>query len=209
MHRTWRAAPRLRPYHHGDLRGAILAAAETILETEGVSALTLRAMARAVGVSHAAPKNHFDDLSGLLSELAALGYRRFCAALATARENAGSDPRAQSRATSRAYIAFARDHPGMFALMFQGRRTNPNRPALREAMVVARRMLREDTHATPGAALSPVDIAARSAAVWSLVHGFSVLLLDGRMDALIRSLPADKPADAMVDAVLDLAWFGD
>lgn len=201
--------PNLRPYHHGDLRGAILAAADRILETEGVSALTLRAMARAVGVSHSAPKNHFDDLSGLLSELAALGYRRFCDALAMAGEAASADPRAQSRATSRAYIQFARAHPGMFALMFQSKRTDPNRPALREAMAVARRMLRDHTHLPPDADPSPLDIAARSAAVWALVHGFAALLLDGRLDGLLRSLPQDDPADALLEAVLGLAWFGE
>ena len=76
-----RAKPELKPYHHGDLRSAVLAAAEKILETEGVDALTLRAVARMVGVSHTAPKNHFGDLEGLLSELAAVGYRRFGAAL--------------------------------------------------------------------------------------------------------------------------------
>src|SRR5262245_33569186 len=72
-----RTKPEPRPYHHGDLRAALLAAAEEILEKEGIQALTLRAAARAVGVSHTAPQNHFGDLTGLLSELAAIGYRRF------------------------------------------------------------------------------------------------------------------------------------
>ena len=63
-----------RRYHHGDLKAALLAEAETILERDGIQALTLRAAARAAGVSHAAPTNHFGDLSGLLSELAAVGF---------------------------------------------------------------------------------------------------------------------------------------
>lgn len=66
-----------RPYHHGALREALLEAAERILDEKGTSGLTLRAAARETGASHAAPKNHFGDLSGLLSELAAVGYRRF------------------------------------------------------------------------------------------------------------------------------------
>ncbi|MER2507799.1 MAG: TetR family transcriptional regulator, partial [Amaricoccus sp.] len=61
-----------RAYHHGNLREALLAGAERILERDGADALTLRAAARAVGVTHAAPRNHFGDLTGLLSELAAL-----------------------------------------------------------------------------------------------------------------------------------------
>src|SRR6476619_8112217 len=102
-----------KPYHHGDLRSAVLAAAEKILETEGVDALTLRAVARAVGVSHTAPKNHFGDLQGLLSELAAVGYRRYGDALVSAMEAAGADPRMRMRAMGRAYVAFARAHPGL------------------------------------------------------------------------------------------------
>src|SRR3954447_16214073 len=73
------------PYHHGALRDALLEAAERVLERDGLPGLTLRAVARAAGVSHAAPPHHFGDLTGLLSELAAIGYRRFGAAMAAAR----------------------------------------------------------------------------------------------------------------------------
>ena len=72
------------PYHHGDLHEALLLAAERVLEREGLAGLTLRAVAREAGVSHAAPTHHFGDLSGLLSELAAIGFLRFNAAMATA-----------------------------------------------------------------------------------------------------------------------------
>src|SRR3989344_1347807 len=70
-----------KPYHHGDLRAALLAAAEAIVNRDGVAGLTLRGVAREVGASHAAPKNHFDDLTGLLSELAAIGFTRLAARL--------------------------------------------------------------------------------------------------------------------------------
>src|SRR5262250_143187 len=122
--------PRPRTYHHGDLRAAALAAAEKILEKEGVDALTLRAVARAVGVSHTAPKNHFGDLQGLLSELAAIGYGRYGEALANAMNAAGADPRARMRAMGRAYVGFARQHPGMFLLMFRSERLDMKRPSL-------------------------------------------------------------------------------
>src|SRR5215468_4979344 len=68
---------RVTPYHHGALREALLMAAEGILERDGMPGLTLRAAAREAGVSHAAPTHHFSDLTGLLSELAAVGFRRF------------------------------------------------------------------------------------------------------------------------------------
>ncbi|MDP1883319.1 MAG: TetR family transcriptional regulator, partial [Bradyrhizobium sp.] len=65
------------PYHHGALRDALLTAAETVLERDGLGGLTLRAVAREAGVSHAAPTHHFGDLTGLVSELAAIGFQQF------------------------------------------------------------------------------------------------------------------------------------
>src|SRR3954451_17695111 len=72
------------PYHHGALREALLEAAERVLERDGLSGLTLRAVAREAGVSHAAPSHHFGDLTGLVSELAAIGFRQFNAAMVAA-----------------------------------------------------------------------------------------------------------------------------
>src|SRR5471032_2109867 len=72
------------PYHHGALRDALLDAAEVVLERDGLAGLTLRAVAREAGVSHAAPTHHFGDLTGLVSELAAIGFRQFSAAMTAA-----------------------------------------------------------------------------------------------------------------------------
>ena len=76
-----KAAGAASPYHHGALRDALLQAAERVLERDGLSGLTLRAVAREAGVSHAAPTHHFGDLTGLVSELAAIGFRQFNAAM--------------------------------------------------------------------------------------------------------------------------------
>src|SRR5438309_12043484 len=73
------------PYHHGALRDALLQAAERVLERDGLAGLTLRAVAREAGVSHAAPTHHFGDLAGLVSELAAIGFRQFNATMGAAR----------------------------------------------------------------------------------------------------------------------------
>src|ERR1700689_4425605 len=77
------AANEAAPYHHGALHGALLEAAERVLERDGLAGLTLRAVAREAGVSHAAPTHHFGDLTGLVSELAAIGFQQFNAAMAT------------------------------------------------------------------------------------------------------------------------------
>src|SRR5689334_9448748 len=79
---TLRAAREETPYHHGALRDALLQAAERVLERDGLAGLTLRAVAREAGVSHAAPTHHFGDLTGLVSELAAIGFRQFNTAMA-------------------------------------------------------------------------------------------------------------------------------
>ncbi len=195
--------PGKRPYHHGDLRAAILAAAEKILESEGVDALTLRAVARAVGVSHTAPKNHFGDLQGLLSELAAVGYGSYGAALVTAMNAAGADPRGRMRAMGRAYVGFARAHPGMFLLMFRSERLDMKRPSLREAIEETRRTLRDATASVASAApLPPLPLAARATASWALAHGFAMLLIDGRLRHTLASLPGTN-VDMLLDAVLD------
>ncbi|MEF0940280.1 TetR/AcrR family transcriptional regulator [Rhizobium sp. BR 362] len=195
--------PIRRPYHHGDLKAALLAEAETILENEGVQALTLRAAARAAGVSHAAPKNHFGDLTGLLSELAALGFVRFGAALAAAMAEAGDDPRQRNKAMGRGYVGFATAHPGLFALMFRGEVLDQDRPALRDAVLAAREALIAAVRArAPGISPPPLQMAAQATALWSLVHGFAMLLLEGRLNGMIRSLPGDETADSLLDAVL-------
>jgi AcrR family transcriptional regulator len=194
-----------RPYHHGDLRTAVLAAAEKILEREGIDALTLRAVARAVGVSHTAPKNHFGDLEGLLSELAAVGYLRFGDSLAGAMSAAGSDPQGgRMRAMGRAYVDFARAHPGLFQLMFRSERLDMSRPTLREAVQSAREALRSAVISiAPVRPLTALQIAARATASWSLVHGFAMLLLDGRLRNTISLLPGEANAELLLDAVLE------
>jgi len=99
------------PYHHGALRDALLDAAERVLERDGLSGLTLRAVAREAGVSHAAPTHHFGDLTGLVSELAAIGFRQFNAAMAAAGAT-GVLPMEKALARARAYVGYAQANPG-------------------------------------------------------------------------------------------------
>src|SRR5947199_8149999 len=101
------------PYHHGGLRDALLEAAERVLERDGLAGLTLRAVAREAGVSHAAPTHHFGDLTGLVSELAAIGFRQFNAAMAEACAPDMPYP-AKGLARARAYVGYAKAHPGMY-----------------------------------------------------------------------------------------------
>lgn len=193
-----------RPYHHGDLKAALLKDAEAILETDGIPGLSLRAIARRAGVSHAAPNNHFDDLTGLLSELAAVGFTRFAATLDEAMNAAGQDPRDRMKAMGLAYVGFARAYPGLFSLMFRSELLDGSRPVLRDAIATARNALRNQAAASASATLGPLQLAARSTALWSLVHGFAVLLLDGRLDSTIAALPGKENVETLLEAVLTI-----
>ena len=190
-------------YHHGSLREALLEAAERILEREGIQGLTLRAAAREAGVSHAAPKNHFGDLSGLLSELAAVGFERF-AAMMQANVREGDPPERRLDAIGRGYVAFARAYPGLFLLMFRSERLDPTRPALRAAMDASARVLSGTVGERRGEKLETtltLPQAAGVVAAWSLVHGFAMLLLDGRLQPLLARLPAGTDTDALLAAI--------
>lgn len=109
--------PQSRPYHHGDLRAALLAAAEHTLRERGVGSLSLRELAREVGVSHAAPGRHFKDKQALLNDLALAGYERLGLALDAADDPALTiEPRLT--ALSRAYLGFAVDNTELLELMY-------------------------------------------------------------------------------------------
>ena len=191
------------PYHHGSLHDALLKAAEVVLERDGLPGLTLRAAAREAGVSHAAPTHHFGDMTGLLSELAAAGFRKFGAWLNAA---AAAKPSAAERmdAMGEAYVAFARDNPGMFLLMFRSERLDVARPGLREAMDEAFTVLTRGASAkrATSAQVPPLTTIADAVRSWSLVHGFAMLMIDHRLDHVLAHLPVGVDPRDLLRAVL-------
>ncbi|MEU2059454.1 TetR/AcrR family transcriptional regulator [Streptomyces sp. NPDC013455] len=122
-----------RPYHHGDLRAALLRNAERTLREKGVGALSLRELARETGVSHAAPGRHFKDKQALLDALALDGYERMHQALAAA-DHAGLGFQQRMTALARAYLGFAVEHPQLLELMF-ARKHDPDGSAQLAAAV--------------------------------------------------------------------------
>lgn len=195
------------PYHHGALRDALLQAAERVLERDGLAGLTLRAVAREAGVSHAAPTHHFGDLTGLVSELAAIGFRQFNAAMAAA---CGTDlpPNERAMARAKAYVAYAQGHPGMYGLMFRTERLDYSRPSLHEAAEASFAGLAGAVAAKRRETISEdaltLDQAAAIARAWSLVHGFTMLLLDGRLQDILNRLPEGTGAGTLLDAMLKM-----
>ena len=199
------AANEAAPYHHGALHGALLEAAERVLERDGLAGLTLRAVAREAGVSHAAPTHHFGDLTGLVSELAAVGYRQFGAAMAAAAA-AGASLTEKATARAQAYVAYAQTHPGMYGLMFRAERLDMKRPSLHEAAGASFAALVDAVGASRHEQISEdalsLDQAAAIVRSWSLLHGFTMLLLDDRLSDILRRIPKGTDAETLLDAML-------
>ncbi|WP_040787150.1 TetR/AcrR family transcriptional regulator [Nocardia pneumoniae] len=116
-----------RPYHHGDLRAELLQRAEVTLRESGVDGLSLRGLARDIGVSHAAPTRHFKDKQALLDALAVFGFERLAAAL---QQTTTGSLDGHVRALAKIYLRFATENPALVALMFARRHS----PAAGDAM---------------------------------------------------------------------------
>jgi AcrR family transcriptional regulator len=190
-----------QPYHHGALRVALLEAAEGILDRGGIDALTLRAVAREAGVSHAAPTHHFGDLAGLLTELAASGFVRFRAKLQAEIDGAGPEPGPRLMALGRGYVGFAIAYPGLFRLMFRSERLDWSSPALSSAGEAAFALLTEDEAKPTPLVSQGFQSLVVAMGRWSLVHGLSTLLIDGRVAPFVDRVQGAE-MDRVIDAVL-------
>lgn len=160
-----------RGYHHGDLRNGLLEAARAILEEESLAALTLRAVARRAGVSHAAPYRHFPNHEALLVELSIEGFDELREALVEAAKASGSE--SDKIATlGAAYMRFVAARPALARLMFGGQL--PNRDQFPTLGLKA-----DAIGETIGAALHD---NALGLAVWGSMHGLAMLVLENVID---------------------------
>ena len=184
-----------KPYHHGDLRSALLAAAEAELAERGIEAFSLRSVAKRAGVSHAAPAHHFGDANGLLTALAAEAYRQFLAVQAAREAAADPAPRAQLVAAGLGYIDFAMSRPTLFRLMFGSRRPDYTDPALQGAAEAAYLHLAAQVKAAGG------QTAADEAAIWAQAHGLADLLSAGRLKGLAGLESVQR--DALLSGILE------
>ena len=166
-------------YHHGNLRAALLDSALEVLSESGVAGFSMREAARRAGVSQSAPKHHFGDARGLLGALATRAYRELCDRV-EAVELVGRDVRERVAALSTEYVAFARDNRALFDLMWRMTEFDFNDPDLIEQKHRALRLL--DRGLRGPDAQPPDNAPVRSYAVWSLVHGYTTLALEGAID---------------------------
>lgn len=178
-----RRRPPRASYHHGDLREALLAAAERVISRGGLEAFTLRACAREAGVSHAAPAHHFKDLASLRSALVTQAFERLSAFMDRYALEAAPDPRVMLPAICLAYIDFALRHPGLYRLMFRFEAMDATDAVLVKSTQACHARLTRAVRVFLEVDRPDVDaeqVQELSALAWSLIHGFASLAMEGR-----------------------------
>lgn len=181
---AWYAAPvSPRPYHHGNLRSALLAQAERTLREGGAHELSLRELAREVGVSHAAPRRHFPDRQALLDALGEAGFARLGAELRRAAEGAGEDFEPRLQATAAAYVRFATRDAALLELMFAGKRREDSGTLHAEADRAFSVILELIEQGQADGALVGGPPERVGLVLFATVHGTAALVNSGIVDA--------------------------
>src|SRR5512142_1223509 len=182
-----------RPYHHGDLRRALVDAARRIIEAEGPTALSLRAVAREAGVSPAAPYHHFKDKAELLTAVADEGWRRLDEVMAKAKAEA---PSLRDTMTSLgvAYVCFARDNPALYRVMYDTARDAEALPEHMQKGEDSAYCRVRDTLVEAGAdGDAEVDLELATIAAWCAAHGLAEMAGFKQFEPLKEAVGGELP----------------
>jgi AcrR family transcriptional regulator len=176
--RGWR---RPRSYHHGNLKEVLLEAARKLIEEHGAFGFSLTEAARLAGVSPAAPYRHFRDRDALLAEVARNGFERFAARLDAAWNNGVPTPLSAFENLGRAYLAFAREEPASYTVMFETGLApgteGETLPAAEHAFEVLQRAAAALCRHLPEDERPPLKLV--SLHIWALSHGVATLFSQG------------------------------
>lgn len=187
-------------YHHGSLRAALLARAEVSLADEGVEALSLRQLARDLGVSHGAPARHFRDKQSLLDALALQGFQQLDAAMRQSAQATGT-LRERFNAVGQAYVDFAIAHAELLQLMYTTKHTADASAELRDtggsALDVVRDLIAE---AQAAGEVAAGDVNELAHVAFASVHGVAALASG--------NLLGEVPVRLAIDGTLDVLWRG-
>ena len=190
-----------RPYHHGDLKRVVIETAQGMLREDKGWQFTLREVARRAGVSHAAPYKHFPDKSALLAELAMLGFNELRERLSGAIERPLRSARAEFMTAAKAYIHFGTANPSLYRLMFSADVDKTAFPKLDEAAAAAfAELLAILERGQKSGAFKRHPVRSQAAASWALVHGFTMLAIDGQ---LLPEKVGAKPIDPVLTSMLE------
>ena len=183
--------PDPRPYHHGDLRDSLLAAALDLLRERGPEGLSLRAVARAAGVSRTAPYRHFQDRRELVAGVAAAAFERMSRAIGQAVQE-GSPGLPALRRGLAAYLAFAHAHPAEYRVMFGPEVAGGDGlPELEGAALGVFDILRGGiARLQQRGLLGEGDAGTMAITAWATLHGLAMLSLDGQTERTGRGIEA-------------------
>jgi len=185
-----------RPYHHGDLRRVVIDTAQEMLREDKGWQFTLREVARRAGVSHAAPYKHFPDKGALLAELATLGFDELRDEIAAALRRPLRSARAEFLAAAKAYIHFGTANPSLYRLMFSADVDKTAFAKLDEAGAGAfAELIGILERGQSSGSFKTQPVRGQAAAAWALVHGVTLLAIDGQ-------LKPEKVGARPIDAVL-------
>jgi len=203
------AAPTSAPYHHGDLRRALIETALALVKEEGAWDFTLREVARRAGVSHAAPYNHFADKSELLAEVGVLGFEALRREMDKGADPQIHSPRAALAGVGTAYIRFGVENPAHYRLMFGPELAERGRhPALDQAADAAFGVLTSTLERGQVAGeVRRESVLEQALTAWSLVHGLTTLLIDRRLTFLGVS-PSEAERQARLGCAVLLDGLG-
>jgi len=188
---------RSRGYHHGNLKASLIEAGLAALTHADADDLSLRQLAKAVGVSANAAYRHFEDKDDLLSAMATEAFRRFAQAQEAAVAGL-SDPGERLKACGRAYVAFARSQPAVYRLMFQRLCVDTMPAALATESRHGMSVLLEASSSLLGLPADDERVRVAAASCWALVHGLSSLAQGGQLAVF------GLEVDDLVDRVLTL-----
>lgn len=182
-----------RNYHHGDLKDALFNGAEKILSESGIKALSMRSVARLVGVSEAAPYNHFSNKEELLEALVTDGFRRLSRYINLSLKTDLAALDVEKIALG--YIRFALDHNHLFRLMF-GHEISEIKPSVArlaaskasyEPIQMAIKLVQVSDNLAPLNNIEDTTIGA-----WALVHGLATLIIDGKVILPTNEIERDQ-----------------
>ena len=172
---------RRKPYHHGNLREALLEAAIQLIAEVGPTAFTLREVARRAGVSHNAPYRHFQDKDDLMAAVATQGFQEF-QAMQEAAAQRGSNPRDQLKLAGLGYVTFALRRPEHFTVMFDAPHSKSEHPQAAAAGEKAFGTLVAFVKACQDVGELPAgDTLTFALLAWTMVHGVAKLAITGRL----------------------------
>lgn len=196
-------SPRNRTYYAGDLRRDLIEAALAAVVESGPANVSLRDLSRRLGVSHAAPKNHFADKKALFTTLATEAHRRLAGYIDDAVDAVpDGDPMRRLVAGGRAYLRFARENPGHFAVMWQEDVQDRSDPALVEASArTFGPLVALAAEVGGGGVLAGQDPVRVALVAWAFAHGVADLSAGGALDDLPGSDDPTRRDGEMLDLV--------